>query len=116
MSDDMREQMTEATNSVIMLTTLLLSVLKDRSWLTWEESDRLVLRKFIGTLYKLSNNKLRPPFDAAIKDARKVGTLPESFGHIREPNQYEDDKRPGRVAKDDATKVAEALAELGLDD
>lgn len=111
----MRENLTETTANVRALAIALIPILTNRSWLQWSEADREILRKFVGTTFVLMSSKVRPPFDKAIYDAHDANTLSASFKPIRARNEYDEGKRPGKVAESAESKVDKALSELGLD-
>jgi hypothetical protein len=116
MNDEMRTDMVDTTNGLRSLAIALLPILASRSWLQWEEADREILRKFVGTAFVLMSSKIRPPFDKAVIDGHDNNTLSKAFKPIRARNEYEEGKRPGKVAESAESKIAKALAEMGLDD
>lgn len=111
MNDEMRDNLTELIANMRGVTIELVDVLTTKVWLSWEDDDKELLRKFVRSGVMLFNNSVRPPFDKAIYEAHDAGKLPTSFKPIRTRNEYEDGKRPGRKAPTAAEKIDKLLAE-----
>jgi hypothetical protein len=111
MNDDLRETLANIIADMRGVTIELVDVLTTKAWLTWEPSDRELLRKFVRSGVMLFNNSVRPPFDKAIYEAHDAGKLPTSFKPIRTRNVYEDGKSPGRKAPTAQEKIDKLLAE-----